>query len=214
MGGINDSSNLIYLYAQEHYYAHKLLAQENPHEKGLQLAWWNMCQCKQEGNRDYKISAEEYSLARINAAKIISETRKGIKFSEEHLEKLCQRGKPVINLTTGKVYNNAKIASDDTGVSSSHIGECCRGEVARAGESEDGIPYIWRFVGEEEKEFPNSRIFMQKKVMCIETQIVYESIREACRDTGVDRCTIKRDCEKNASRQKKKRLHFCYAQSK
>ena len=26
MGGTNDSSNLIYLYAQEHYYAHKLLA--------------------------------------------------------------------------------------------------------------------------------------------------------------------------------------------
>ena len=35
MGGTNDSSNLIYLYAQEHYYAHKLLAYENPHEKGL-----------------------------------------------------------------------------------------------------------------------------------------------------------------------------------
>lgn len=26
MGGSNDKENLIYLYAQEHYYAHKLLA--------------------------------------------------------------------------------------------------------------------------------------------------------------------------------------------
>lgn len=214
MGGTNDLNNLIYLYAQEHYYAHKLLAQENPHEKGLQLAWWNMCQCKEKGNRKYKISAEEYSQARTNAAKINSEARKGIKFSEEHLEKLRQRGKPVINLTTGEVYNNAKVASVATGVGASHIRECCKGEVARAGESEDGIPYIWRFIGEENKESSHNKIFMQKKVMCIETQIVYESVREACRDTGVDRCTIKRDCEKSASRQSKKRLHFCYAQSK
>ena len=214
MGGTNDLSNLIYLYAQEHYYAHKLLAQENPHEKGLQLAWWNMCQCKEEGHRNYKISAEEYSLARINAAKINSEIRKGIKFSDEHREKLCQRGKAVINLTTDKVYNNAKAASVDTGIKASHIGECCRGEIARAGESDEGIPYIWRFVGEENREVSNKKIFMRKKVMCVETQIVYEGIREACRDTGVDRSTIKRDCEKSASRQSKNRLHFCYVQSK
>jgi len=38
LGGTNDVNNLIYLYAQEHYYAHKLLAKENPSEKGLQLA--------------------------------------------------------------------------------------------------------------------------------------------------------------------------------
>ena len=30
MNGSNDEDNLVYLYAQEHYYAHKLLAIENP----------------------------------------------------------------------------------------------------------------------------------------------------------------------------------------
>lgn len=35
LGGLNTPENLIYLYAQEHYYAHKLLAQEYPKEKGL-----------------------------------------------------------------------------------------------------------------------------------------------------------------------------------
>ena len=36
MNGSNDEDNLVYLYAQEHYYAHKLLAIENPKNNGLQ----------------------------------------------------------------------------------------------------------------------------------------------------------------------------------
>ena len=63
-GGDNSSTNLIWLYAEEHYYAHKLLALENPNEKGLQLAWWNMCQCNERGNRKYKVDASEYAKAR------------------------------------------------------------------------------------------------------------------------------------------------------
>ena len=39
MGGNDDELNLIDLYAREHYEAHRLLAQENPHDKGLQFAW-------------------------------------------------------------------------------------------------------------------------------------------------------------------------------
>lgn len=69
MGGSNEDNNLIYLYAQEHYYAHKLLAIENPNESGLQYAWWNMCQCTQNGQRKYNISADEYNEARKNFSK-------------------------------------------------------------------------------------------------------------------------------------------------
>lgn len=65
MGGNNEESNLVYLYAQEHYYAHKLLALENPQIKGLQYAWWNMCQFTQNHQREYEISADEYEKARI-----------------------------------------------------------------------------------------------------------------------------------------------------
>lgn len=65
MGGSNDSDNMIWLYAQEHYYAHKLLALENPDNKSLSLGWLIMC-CGNNKNidRDYLISAEEYERAR------------------------------------------------------------------------------------------------------------------------------------------------------
>ena len=34
-GGEDTENNLIWLYAAEHFYAHKLLAKENPHDRGL-----------------------------------------------------------------------------------------------------------------------------------------------------------------------------------
>lgn len=65
LGGNDTDNNLIWLYAEEHYYAHKLLALENPHEKKLQYAWWNMCHCQGRGDkRDFIPSAEEYAQAR------------------------------------------------------------------------------------------------------------------------------------------------------
>lgn len=66
LGGNDDKDNLIYLYAQEHYYAHKLLYQENKEIQLLQYAFWNMCQCSQNGKRIYNVSAEDYAEARIN----------------------------------------------------------------------------------------------------------------------------------------------------
>lgn len=63
MGGNNDTDNLIDLFASEHYIAHKLLALENPDNDRLQFAWWQMSHCKKE-DREYEVSAEDYSAAR------------------------------------------------------------------------------------------------------------------------------------------------------
>ena len=66
MGGNNDKSNLIDLYANEHFIAHKLLAEENPDNYKLKYAYWNMCQCS--GNdQQYKYipSPEEYERCRM-----------------------------------------------------------------------------------------------------------------------------------------------------
>lgn len=62
-GGNNDEENLIDLFAEEHYIAHKLLALENPNNDKLQFAWWQMCHCKKE-DREYEVSAEDYALAK------------------------------------------------------------------------------------------------------------------------------------------------------
>lgn len=79
MGGGDSVDNIIYLYAQEHYYAHKLLALENPEIEKLQYAWWNMCHCQNGHNnqREYEVSAEEYAEARERFSDCISKNFSG-----------------------------------------------------------------------------------------------------------------------------------------
>lgn len=66
IGGKNVEENRIDLFPREHFVAHKLLALENPHNKKLQYAWWNMAHCcgNHTQNR-YECTAEEYTEARM-----------------------------------------------------------------------------------------------------------------------------------------------------
>lgn len=65
-GGPTEKWNLIDLTAQEHYEAHRLLAEENPDNWGLQTAWWSFCIRKASSNTlEIFISADEYAAAKI-----------------------------------------------------------------------------------------------------------------------------------------------------
>lgn len=73
MGGGNEEENLIDLFAREHFEAHRLLALENPDNRGLQYAWWNMCNIKGSNkNHRCEVLPEEYEEARIAISKIPS----------------------------------------------------------------------------------------------------------------------------------------------
>lgn len=214
MGGTNEASNLIYLYAQEHYYAHKLLAKENPSNQGLQLAWWNMCQCNNNGKREYHITAQDYAEARKKAAKANSEIRKGMVFTDEHKKNLCGHGKTVVNIITGEVFNSAKEAGAFYNISNQHIIDCCKGKRGSAGRDvSTNRPYVWRYQGEEDKDFGFNTFIFQKRIVCVETGVVYDSRNEASRQTGVSKRTISTDCNKTSSRQSKKRLHFAFLEN-
>lgn len=82
-GGTDAPENLIWLYPQEHYYVHKMLALENPSDKGLQYSWWMMSHQKHR-----YVTQEEYAEVRQRFSSIHSnrevsqETRK--KLSDLH----------------------------------------------------------------------------------------------------------------------------------
>ena len=86
MGGTNDSDNLIDLYAEEHYIAHKLLALENQDNNKIVYAWWRMNQRRSINNGVIEVSPEDYAQARklhseaMSRRSITNETRR--KFSE------------------------------------------------------------------------------------------------------------------------------------
>ena len=61
IGGTDNVDNLIYLTPREHFIAHRLLAIENPQEKGLLYAWHLMCI---DGRHD--TTPEEYEEQKIS----------------------------------------------------------------------------------------------------------------------------------------------------
>ena len=94
-GGSDDSDNLVDLLPEEHYHAHRLLADENPDCKELQQAW--ACMTFMKGTT-YRVTAEEFAEARARQARLSSlrfrgkpTGRKGIPCSEETKEKIRQR---------------------------------------------------------------------------------------------------------------------------
>lgn len=94
MDGGNNKENLIDLFAREHFEAHRLLALENPSNKLLQYAWWNMAHCK--GNDEqYRciVSPEEYEEAKIAFSKAnsgVGNPRYGKKASPETRRKISK----------------------------------------------------------------------------------------------------------------------------
>jgi group I intron endonuclease len=70
----------------------------------------------------------------VSVREKVSASHTGKRLSEEHKAKIrasceCINGKKVVCLSTGKVYVSAADASRKTGISSSGITACCRGEI-------------------------------------------------------------------------------------
>lgn len=66
-------NNIIWLYADEHYIAHKLLALENPNNDKLVYSFWWMSTKSDANGNIYKVSAEDYSIARELFLKLIEQ---------------------------------------------------------------------------------------------------------------------------------------------
>lgn len=93
LGGTNDEENLIDLFAREHFIAHRLLALENPTDKRLTFAWWNMAQCKGSSKKREAVTPEEYEEAKVVRSSMISELLKGRTFTNETLNKMRESQK-------------------------------------------------------------------------------------------------------------------------
>ena len=122
--GDNDEENLIDLFDEEHYMAHKLLALENPNNDKLQFAWWQMCHCKKE-DREYEVSAEDYAMAKEAHASAIRkqsierwanpEIRSKIQASlssPQTRKKMSESAKKRYNTPTGKAHINEMWTDD------------------------------------------------------------------------------------------------------
>ena len=163
-------NNIIRLTAKEHFIAHKLLAEENPTCLKLQQAFWQMCSCLKNTNRDYLLLAEEYAEVR----------EKIIKLS----------GKQIICIETGKIYNSIREAIADFPTSGGGISRCCRNLAKTA------AGYHWAFISDKDKILELNNLYKgkfqinlenrnDKPIICIETQQIFNRVTDAVKQYGM-----------------------------
>ena len=102
--GSDDNTNLIDLFAREHFIAHKLLAEEYPDDDQLAHAYTLMAFVKDSRQKRYELTPEEYEDAR----KIYFERFSGSRNPASRL---------VIRLCDDKIYDTVKDCYNDNNIS-------------------------------------------------------------------------------------------------
>lgn len=136
MGGDEyDENNMVDLTCEEHFIAHKLFAQENPHNAYANFAYWSMAYNKESYN---ELTPEEYAqkvkTRKAKAAQSWRDPERREKHAEAVRRSICR---PVVQLDMQNMviaeYQSASEASRVTGVAQSSITNCCRRKIVTAG---------------------------------------------------------------------------------
>lgn len=88
--------------------------------------------------------------------------------------------KRVVCISTGKFYESAALASKETGMHATSIGECCRGKITHTG----GLKFVFEvdyLVGNFDPNRKKRSNGLSKRVVCLDTMIEYESVCAAAK---------------------------------
>lgn len=97
-------------------------------------------------------------------------------YERYHNPKRQTRGRSVVNIETGEIFRSALQASKQYNISRDLIVSCCNGM------RENAAGFHWRYEHEEAKPYKGTHA---KPIVCIETGVVYPSVSEAVRQTGL-----------------------------
>lgn len=112
-------------------------------------------------------------------------------------------GKPVVCITTGETFMTAMDASRKYEVADNGIRFCCQGKLNTSGRLEDGTPLRWvywedyiKMTNDEIEKIKNSEKSRIKKVVCLNTKVMFNSSSIAGKWCGVSKNTIRRSATK------------------
>ena len=112
-------------------------------------------------------------------------------------------GKPVVCITTGEQFMTAMDASRKYNVADNGIRFCCQGRLNTSGRSEDGTPLRWvywedyiKMTNDEIEAIKHSEKSRIKKVVCLNTKVVFNSVTIAGKWCGVGKNSIRRSALK------------------
>ena len=228
--GSNSKENIIYLYAREHFIAHKLLAEENPKDYQLVNAYMRMTTST---NGDYNITPEEYEEAKKLFSKLQSENLKALWANLSSEEKFLRQHKGHLTRKSNIEKYNATIEKtrqsllNKTPYEKALIKEKRKNSLINKSEAEKQLEHIHRseaakkrmanlskekleaiikkskqtkanWSEEKRREIIAKTTPQGVKVVCIETGVIYNSIKEANEWCGGNVCNVCKGRSKTA----------------
>lgn len=159
LGGLNTKDNLILLTPREHFLAHYLLTKfttKKEYRYKMLKALWVLSYIKKE--KIFIISSKQFA-----------------KLRKEVIDNKCI---PVICLETMKIFPSMKIASSTVG---GRVDSFFKGRIKSAGGYSNWEFYDPTKVYTKKESVYNyaARPSLKKKVVCLDTQEIFESIKEA-----------------------------------
>lgn len=206
LGGTNEENNLIDLFGREHYIAHKLLAKENPKIKELQFAFWMMSRYTViQGVERYVPTPEEYEMAKIAFSESMrgenNPMRKHI-FTEDERAELSKRAIRIFSGRKKTEETKRKISESNKNKPKSEAHKQSLRDARKRYFENGGVSSTFGTHPSEETRMKQrlaklgKKSPVCKKVVCLETNTVYESIVEAHCKTGLGEEAIRRSCKK------------------
>ena len=214
IGGTNDESNLIDLYAKEHFIAHKLLAVENPDDDKLIYGWIMMAFVKDKNQQRYELTPEEYESARLALSKIASKKYNGDCnpfYGKHHSEETRERMRESSRKRWDKPEEREKARKAKENITQETRNKMSEAAIKRMSNPENN-PSYGKSPSEETRRKMSDAAKLRcteewkqkmrtndncKHIICIETNQWYISIREANRQTGISRYQISMSVRSN-----------------
>ena len=120
----------------------------------------------------------------------------------------------VVLTNTGEVFDYIEEAQRKYNIK--NIAGCCAGRIRSAGQDKDGNPLVWVYLEDYDKNkdytYDNDTI---KKIICLETQVIYNKIIDACKyydisDTSISCNLTRRLSFAGRDKNTKMPLHWMY----
>lgn len=127
-------------------------------------------------------------------------------YSSQWKPKQDQHKRQVICIETGQIFESESEAANFIGVTQASISSCCHNKTITCQNKH------WVFLSDynenwQPREYIKKDIPTKRKIICIETREIYESVLQASQILNIERSDITRACREHRMA---KQLHFAY----